>query len=110
MKKSDVVCKVADRTGLSEEVAEKAVSTILSTIQDALSSGETVLISGFGRFTVRTRPAHIGRSPGTGARTRVGVSRTPLFKAGKRLKEVVNKAGPPGGLDRRLGRAIQRRR
>ena len=90
MKKSDIVRGVSNKTGLSEETAEEAVNTILSTIGDALSRGETVLISGFGRFTVRTRPPHIGRRPGTGESMRVGISKTPLFKAGKRLKQVVN--------------------
>ena len=90
MKKSDVVGRVADRTGLSRGTAEDAVNAMLAAIGEALARGEVVRISGFGRFSVRTRPAHTGRNPGTGEPIQVGVSKTPLFRAGKRLKEAVN--------------------
>lgn len=90
MKKSDVVGRVADRTDLSRGAAENAVNAMLAAIEEALARGEVVRISGFGRFSVRTRPAHTGRSPGTGEPIQVGASKTPLFKAGKRLKEAVN--------------------
>ena len=90
MKKSDVVEQVADRTGLDKARAEGAVNAILAAVGEALARGEVVRISGFGRFSVRTRPAHTGRNPGTGEPVQVGVSRTPLFKAGKRLKDTLN--------------------
>ena len=93
MKKSDVVSRVADRTGLSRGTAENTVNSMLAAMGEAPARGEVARrsrISGFGRFSVRTRPAHTGRNPGTGEPTRVGVSKTPLFRAGKRLKETVN--------------------
>ena len=90
MKKSDLVNRVADRTGLNKAAAENAVNAMLAAIGDALSRGEVVRISGFGRFSVRTRPAHTGRNPSTGEPVPVGVSKTPLFKAGNRLKDAVN--------------------
>ncbi len=90
MKKSDVIDQVAEKTGLSKGKAENAVGAILSAVEEALARGEVVRISGFGRFSVRTRPAHTGRNPGTGEPLQVGVSRTPLFKAGKGLKDAVN--------------------
>ena len=90
MNKADVISRVADRTGLSRDKTENAVNAMLSTIGEALSRGEVVRISGFGRFSVRTRPAHTGRNPGTGETIPVNASKTPLFKAGKRLKDAVN--------------------
>ena len=90
MRKAEIVDRVADRTGLDKLKAESAVDAMLVAIGDALSRGETVLISGFGRFSVRTRPAHTGRNPGTGESIPVGSSKTPLFKAGSRLKKAVN--------------------
>lgn len=90
MNKADVIGRVADSTGLSKDKAENAVNAMLTAIGEALSRGDVVRISGFGRFSVRTRPAHTGRNPGTGESIPVGVSRTALFKAGKRLKETVN--------------------
>ena len=90
MRKAEIVDRVADRTGLDKAKADNAVDAMLAAIGDALSRGETVLISGFGRFSVRTRPAHTGRNPGTGESIPVGPSKTPLFKAGSRLKKAVN--------------------
>lgn len=90
MKKSDLVDRVAYRTGLDKAAAEKAVNAMLAAVGDALSRGEVVRISGFGRFSVRTRPAHTGRSPATGELISVNASKTPLFKAGNRLKDAVN--------------------
>ena len=90
MNKSDVIGRVADRTGLGSGRAEHAVDAMLAAIGRALANGDVVRISGFGRFSVRTRPAHIGRNPSTGDPIRVGASKTPLFKAGKGLKKAVN--------------------
>ncbi len=90
MNKSDVICRVADSTGLDKDKAEQVVDATLSAVAEALSRGEVVRIWGFGRFSVRTRPAHTGRSPATGERTAVGASSTPLFKAGKHLRDAVN--------------------
>ena len=93
MNKADVIDRVADRTGLGRRAAESAVNAILSVIGDALSRGDVVRIYGFGRFSVRTRPAHAGRNPGTGERIPVRASKTPLFKAGKQFKDAVNRGG-----------------
>ena len=90
MNKLDLIDRVAEKTGMSKGTTENAVNAILSAVEETLARGEVVRISGFGRFSVRTRPAHIGRNPGTGEPLPVGVSRTPLFKAGKRLKNTVN--------------------
>ncbi len=90
MNKLDLIDRVAKKTGMSKGTTENAVNAILSAVEETLARGEVVRISGFGRFSVRTRPAHIGRNPGTGEPLPVGVSRTPLFKAGKRLKDTVN--------------------
>ena len=91
MKKSDIVARIADRTGMSKRNAEGAVNAILTGVEEALARGDIVRISGFGRFSLRSRPAHIGRNPNTGEPMPVGASRTPLFKAGKSLKEAVNR-------------------
>ncbi|MYE02740.1 MAG: HU family DNA-binding protein [Alphaproteobacteria bacterium] len=90
MNKAEVISRVAHRTGLNKDKVEDAVNAMLVAIGEALSRGEIVRISGFGRFSVRTRPAHTGRNPGTGERIPVGVSRTALFKAGKPLKDALN--------------------
>lgn len=104
MKKSDIVARVAERTGMSKRDAEDAVNAILAGVEEALARGDAVRISGFGRFSLKNRRAHIGRNPATGEPMPVGVSRTPLFKAGKRLKDTVNRGGPePGVWDGRNG-------
>ncbi len=90
MKKADIIERVADRAGLSRAAAEAAVNALLAAIGESLARGEVVRISGFGRFSVRTRPAHTGRNPGTGESIPVACAKTPLFKAGKQLKDAVN--------------------
>ena len=62
----------------------------LGAITTALSSGDSVAITGFGSFLVRDRAARTGRNPQTGAAIQIKASKVPAFKAGKLLKESVN--------------------
>ena len=89
MKKSDIVAAVADKLDLSKKQAEMAVDTVFNTIRDGLKNKEKVEISNFGNFEVRTRAARTGRNPRTGADIAVPAQKTPAFKTGKGLKELV---------------------
>ncbi len=90
MNKQDLISKVADNTGLSKADAGRAVESFLGSVADALKSGETVAIAGFGTFDVRKRSARTGRNPRTGESIDIAASNTPGFKAGKALKDAVN--------------------
>jgi len=89
MNKSDIVGRVAGRMGLGKAAAESAVDTVLGAIAEALAREETVRIAGFGTFSTRRR------SPRTGERVAVAASKSPWFKAGKRLRDAVNTGWTP---------------
>ena len=89
MTKRELAAHVATRTSLSKSDADAAVSAVFSAIADALASGETVTITGFGVFSARSRPARPGRNPRTGETITIAASTTPSFKAGKTLRDAV---------------------
>ena len=87
--KNELVAKVADKAGLSKKAAESAVNAVIEAVGDSLRSGEKVSVVGFGTFEVRERAARKGRNPQTGKEISIPASRTPAFKAGKSLKDLV---------------------
>jgi DNA-binding protein HU-beta len=90
MNKGELIDAVGTRTGLAKADATRAVETVLETITQALKSGDTVAIAGFGTFVVKQRAARSGRNPQTGAPIQIPASKVPGFKAGKALKDAVN--------------------
>ena len=89
MNKRELAAHVAARTSLSKSDADAAVGAVFSAIANALASGETVTIAGFGAFSTRSRPARPGRNPRTGETIAIAASTTPAFKAGKTLRDAV---------------------
>ncbi len=89
MLKQDIVDEVANRCGLTKKSAEEAVNAFIDSVTKALKNGETVLITGFGKFEVRMRSARVGRNPQTGAQLKIAETKTPAFRAGKALKAAV---------------------
>jgi DNA-binding protein HU-beta len=89
MTKSDFVDKVAQQSGLSKKDAANAVDAVISSIEDALKSGEDVSFTGFGKFHVADRGAREGRNPRTGETMTIAASRVPRFTAGSGLKKAV---------------------
>ena len=89
---------VAGSAGLSKTDAARAVDGVLDAIRDALASGATVRLVGFGTFRVVHRAATMGRYPRTGERIHIPASNQPKFKAGKALKAAVI----PSGRARRI--------
>lgn len=91
MNKSDLINAVAENAGISKAAAGRAIDSMTTTITSALTSGDSVIITGFGSFLVRDRAARTGRNPQTGEAIQIKASKIPAFKAGKFLKEAVNK-------------------
>ena len=89
MTKSDFVDRVASESGLSKKDAGAAVDAVISTIENALKSGEEVSFTGFGKFHVAERGAREGRNPRTGESMTIAASRVPRFTAGSGLKKAV---------------------
>ena len=90
MNKKELIEAVAEQADLSKSKAELAVNAFLQATQDALVSGESVQLIGFGTFTVSERAARKGRNPQTGQEIEIPASRVAQFKAGAKLKEAVN--------------------
>ena len=92
MNKAELVAKVADKTGFKKKDAEVALDAVLETIEEALVAGDSVRLIGFGTFEVRQRKARTGRNPRKPGETiEIAASKAPVFKAGKALKDSVNK-------------------
>lgn len=89
MTKSDFIDKLASKTGLSKKDAGAAVDAFIDVITDALSSGEDVQFTGFGKFYVQPRGAREGINPQTKAKIQIAATKVPKFSAGTSLKNAV---------------------
>ena len=91
MNKAELVAAVAEKTNFTKKDAEVAINAFLASVEEALVKGEKVQLIGFGTFDVGTRSERKGRNPKTGETITIKAAKTPKFKAGKALKDMVNK-------------------
>jgi len=91
MNKQELIGAVADTTGLSRNDAVKSVEAVFDSISSALKRGDEVRLVGFGTFSCSKRKASTGRNPRTGEPMQIRESTQPKFKAGKGLKDMVNR-------------------
>ena len=91
MNKTELVAAIAEDAGLSKKDAEKALKAFTETVTAELKKKGKVQLVGFGTFEVAKRAARQGRNPQTGATMKIAASVAPKFKAGKALKDAVNK-------------------
>lgn len=91
MNKADLVEALASKTGATKKNAEASLNAITEIITDALVKEDKVQLVGFGSFEVRKRAARKGRNPQTKEEIKIPASKAPVFKAGKALKDLVNK-------------------
>lgn len=91
MTKFQLIQEVVKRSNiLSQQDAKAIVTTIFSSMLQALAKGERIEIRGFGNFTVRFYQSYQGRNPRTGSKVEVAPKKLPHFKVGKELKERVD--------------------
>lgn len=91
MNKTELINAVAEKAELSKKDAEAAVTAMIDAITGALVEGEKVQLVGFGAFEVKARTERVGRNPQTKETITIPASKTPVFKAGKALKDAVSK-------------------
>ena len=91
MNKTELVAAIAEKAGLSKKDAEGAVKAFTDTVAEQLKAGEKIQLVGFGTFEVAERAARTGKNPQTGEAIKIPASKAPKFKAGKALKDAVNK-------------------
>lgn len=92
MNKQELADYVADQAGITNTAAQKAIDATFKGITMTLQKGDDVKLVGFGTFTRSHRAAREGRNPQTGTTLKIAASYQAKFKAGKALKDAVNKA------------------
>ena len=91
MNKSDLIAAIAAKTGDTKKNAEASLNAFVEAVTESLKKGDKVQLVGFGSFEVRKRAARKGRNPQTKEEIKIPASKAPVFRAGKALKDVVNK-------------------
>jgi DNA-binding protein HU-beta len=91
MNAKELAAAVAKETGLSDAKAAEAVSAALGAMAKSIAKGKGVRLLGFGSFDVVKRGARQGRNPKTGQAMKIAASKAVKFRAGKGLKDLVNK-------------------
>ncbi len=89
MKKQDFIKAVATAAGLSQDAVSKTLSSMIDTVTAELKGGREVNITGFGAFKVSARAARNWVNPRTGESIKIPAMNSPVFRAGKTLKEAV---------------------
>ncbi len=90
MNKKELIAAVAEASEVSKKDAEKVIQAFTEVVADELKKGEKIQLVGFGTFEVSERGERIGRNPKSGEEMVIAASKTPKFKAGKALKDIVN--------------------
>ena len=92
MNKSELIDKIAAGAGLTKAESKKALDAAVAAVKEALVAGDSVRLIGFGTFETRSRKARTGRNPQKPDKViSIPASKAPVFKAGKSLKDAVNK-------------------
>ena len=91
MNKSELVAAMAAKSELSKKDAEKALKAFTEVVSEKLKKGEKIQLVGFGTFETTKRAARKGKNPQTGKAIKIAAFTAPKFKAGKGLKDAVNK-------------------
>ena len=90
MNKAELIEYVARNAKLSKVDAGRALEAVTDGITQALKNGDSVLIVGFGGFSVSERSAREGRNPRTGEVVQIAASKAPKFTPGKGLRDAIN--------------------
>lgn len=91
-KKSALVDHLADKLALSKRQAEDVVDAVLDYVTDLLKKGDELTFTGFGTFLTKQRKGRMGINPkDPSIKIQIPASTVPRFRAGKSLKEAVNK-------------------
>ena len=91
MNRQDLITELSDKTKMTGAAAGRFLNAFIDIVSEALSEGDKVQIIGFGTFETRERAARSGHNPKTGKAVRIAAKTVPAFKAGKGLKDAVNK-------------------
>jgi len=88
--KTELVEAIAASADIPKAAAGRVLDAVIENITCALINGDSVVLVGFGAFSVRERFVRVGRHPQTGKAIQIPASKIPGFKVGKALKDAVN--------------------
>lgn len=91
MNKAELIEAISAKTGDSKKATDAALKAFIDIVTDSLVRGDKVQLVGFGTFETRTRAARKGLNPQTKQEIKIPACKAPVFKAGKALKDIVNK-------------------
>lgn len=91
MNKKDLIAAIAEETGMTKKDVSTVVDATFDKITAALVAGDKVQLMGFGTFETRERGERTGKNPQTKETVTIAACKAPAFKAGKALKDAVNK-------------------
>ncbi len=91
MNKEDLVQEISKKANITQKEATEVLSALVETIEKTVAKGDKVTLVGFGTFGSRKRAARTGRNPQTGKAIKIAAKTVPVFSAGKRFKDTVNK-------------------
>ncbi len=89
MNKSELIDAIAASADITKADAGRALDGFITAVQNALNTGDSVALVGFGTFSVKERAERKGRNPQTGDEITIKAAKIPAFKAGKSLKDAV---------------------
>ena len=90
MNKNELITAMSEKAEMSKVDTEKALKAFIDTVTEELKNGGKVQLVGFGTFEVGERAERQGRNPKTGEAITIPASKSPKFKAGRSLKDIVN--------------------
>lgn len=90
MTKTELVKKIADAAGVTNDVAKKALEGGINAVKEALAAGDKVQLIGFGTFSVNERPAREGINPANKQKIQIAAKKVAKFKAGAELDKLLN--------------------
>jgi DNA-binding protein HU-beta len=91
MNKNEIIEVMAQSADISKNAAQRALDAFVDAVTDSLQKGNDVVLVGFGSFTTSKRAARTGRNPQTGETMNIPAATVARFRAGKKLKDAVNK-------------------
>ncbi len=89
--KNELIAKIRHETGFTVKAATEIVEQLMEIIKSTLASGEDVMISGFGKFCVKSKNQRKGRNPATGDDMVLDARQRINFKCSGKLRERINK-------------------
>ena len=90
MNKAALIEQMAKETKLPKTACKNALESFINIVESSLKVQDSVVLTGFGTFTVMERKERIGVNPATGAKMKIPGKNVPKFRAGKKLKDLVS--------------------